>query len=108
MTLSSDTHSGQGRGRNQDLGQKRIYRKTGHFTTDHFIAPIVLTTKKDGSIKLTLNAKPINAQIWRNKYQMPNMHELIDSVAHIITKDVPGKIWFTSLDLKYAFSELPL
>ena len=32
-------------------------------TTDFFIAPIVLTAKKDGSIKLALNAKPMNAQI---------------------------------------------
>ena len=77
-------------------------------TTDHFIAPIVLTAKKDGSRKLALNAKPMNAQIWQNKYQMPNMHELIDSAAQIITKDTPGEVWFTSLDLKYAFSQLPL
>ena len=39
---------------------------------------------------------------------MPNMHELIDSAAQIITKDTPAKVWFTSLDLKYAFSQLPL
>ena len=77
-------------------------------TTDHFIAPIVLTAKKDGSIKLALNAKPMNAQIWQNKYQMSNMHELIDSAAQIITRDTPGKMWFTSLDLKYAFSQLLL
>ena len=64
----------------------------------------MLTTKKDGSIKLALNAKPMNAQIYKNKNQMPNIHELIDSIAQITTKDVPGKVWFTSLDLKYAFS----
>ena len=77
-------------------------------TTDHFIAPIVLTAKKDGSKKLALNNKLMNAQIWQNKYQMPNMHELIDLAAQIITRDTPGKVWFTSLDLKYAFSQLPL
>ena len=60
-------------------------------TTDHFIVPIVLTAKKDGSIKLALNAKPMNAQIWQNKYQMPDMHELIDSAAQNITRDTPGK-----------------
>ena len=82
--------------------------KLNKCTTYHFIAPIVLTAKKDGSIKLALNAKPMNAQIWPNKYQMPNMHELIDSAAQIITKDTPGKVWFTSLDLNFAFSQLPL
>ena len=68
----------------------------------------MLTAKKDGSLKLALNAKPMNAQIWQNKYQMPNMHKLIDLAAQIITRDTPGKVWFTSLDLKYAFSQLPL
>ena len=88
--------------------------KQGHIekldkcTTDFFIASIVLTAKKDGSIKLALNAQPMNAQILKNQYQMPNIHELIDSVAQIITKDVPGKLWFTSLDLKYAFCQLSL
>ena len=38
---------------------------------------------------------------------MPIFHELIDSAALIITRNVPGKVWFTSLDLKYAFSQLP-
>ena len=51
----------------------------------------------------------MNAQIWKNKYQMPNMHEPINSVAQVITKDVHGKVvWFTSLVLNYAFSQLPL
>ena len=52
--------------------------KLGKCTTDFFFAPIVLTAKKDGSIKLALNAKPMNAQICKNKYQMPKIHELID------------------------------
>ena len=65
-------------------------------TTDHFIAPVVLTTKKEGSIKLALNAKPMNAQIWQNKYQMPNMHELIDSAAQIITRHTWERVVYFS------------
>ena len=70
------------------------------------INPIVITAKKDGSIKLAMDAKPLNAQIWKNKFQMPNIRQLIDSAAQIITSDAPGLVWFTSLDLKYAFSQL--
>ena len=46
--------------------------KDGHITkldkctTNHFINPIVITSKKDGSIKLAMDAKPLNAQIWKN------------------------------------------
>ena len=36
------------------------------------------------------------------------MLKLIDSAAQTITKDTPGQVLFTSLDLKYAFSQLPL
>ena len=56
------------------LVEQRHIEKLDKCTTDCFIAPIVLTAKKDVTIKLALNAKPMNAQIWKNKYQMPNFH----------------------------------
>ena len=64
-----------------------------------------LDTRKDGSTKLAKEAKPMNAQIFKNQYQMPNPLEKLDVAAQIIKADVPGKVWFTSLDLKYAFSQ---
>ena len=45
---------------------------------DCFITPIVITRQKDGSIKLAFDSKLLNNQIFKNKYQMPNIHELID------------------------------
>ena len=48
----------------------------------------------------------MNARIWMNRYQKPNMNELIDSEAQVITKNPPDRVWFTSLDLKYASSQL--
>ena len=39
---------------------------------------------------------------------MPNIQDLIDSAAQIISSDVPGLVWFTSLDIKYAFSQIKL
>ena len=79
-------------------------------TNDFFIAPIVITAKKDGSIKLALDAKPINGQIFKNKYQMPVVEELMDSIGQIITdpEHCTEELWFTSLDLNYAYSQLPL
>ena len=49
-------------------GEIKTLVKNGHIekldkcTADHFIAPIVLTAKKDGSIKLALNSMPMNSQ----------------------------------------------
>ena len=36
-------------------------------TSDCFIAPIVITVKKDDSIKLALDAKPINRQLFKKQ-----------------------------------------
>ena len=59
-------------------------------TSDCFIAPIVITVKKDDSIKLAMDAKPINRQLFKNKYQMPNVDELIDGVSQIVTENKKG------------------
>ena len=78
-------------------------------TSDCFIAPIVITVKKDDSIKLAMDAKPINRQLFKNKYQMPNVDELIiDGVSQIVTENKRGTLYFLVLDLKYAYSQLKL
>ena len=77
-------------------------------TSDCFIAPIVITVKKEDSIKLVLDAKPINRQLYRNRYQMPNVDELIDEVSQIVTAKTLSTLYFTVLDLKYAYSQLRL
>ena len=83
--------------------------KLGNCTSNCFIASVVITAKKDNSIKLALDAKPINAQIHKNKYQMPVVDELLGNVSNVIASAKPGEeVWFTTLDLNYAFSQLPL
>ena len=69
-------------------------------TSDCFIAPIVITVKKDDSIKLALDAKPINRQLYKNKYQMPNVEEFLDGVSQIVTAQAAVTLFFTVLDLK--------
>ena len=50
-----------------------------------FISLIVITAKRDGSIKLASNSKLLNKQVFWNRYQMPNLFELIDYVAVTIS-----------------------
>ena len=83
-------------------------KKLENCDEDRFISPIVITCKKDKSIKLALDSKFINKQIYKNKYQMPNIHELVDNVAAQIANDSVGEVWFTNLDLKNAYSQLSL
>ena len=53
--------------------------KEGHIvklekcTSDHFVTPVVITAKKDSTVKLGMDAKPMNSQIYKNKFQMPNL-----------------------------------
>ena len=64
--------------------------------------------KRDGSVKLALNSKPINKQIYCNCYQMPNLNELVDNVALAISGNTNDPIWFSNTDLKYAYSQMAL
>ena len=58
----------------------------GHFEKlsscfdEHSNSPIVITVKKDQSIKLALDSKVLNKAIHKNKYQMPNIDMLIDTI----------------------------
>ena len=75
---------------------------------DCFISPIVITGKKDTSIKLALDSKLLNDQICKNKYKIPNIHELIDNVVLQISEKPNGRVWFSNPDLKNAYSQIKL
>ena len=77
---------------------------------DLFISPVVITVKKDKSVKLALDSKKQNDAIHKNKYQMQSIDHLIDSVAVYISerRNLPGKYFFSKIDLKYAYSQIPL
>ena len=83
-------------------------KKLEKFDEDCFISPILITQKTDTSIKLALDYKLLNDQIFKNKYQVPNIHELIDNVALQISEKSNGRVWFSNLDLKNAYSQLKL
>ena len=59
----------------------------------YFVSPIVITVKKDGSVKLALESRELNKQVHKNKYQMPNIEELMDTVGQTISEKKPGDIF---------------
>ena len=90
-------------------------RKEGHIeelsscSDEHFISPIVITVKKDQSIKLALYSKILKKAIHKNRYQKPNIAMLIDSISQYLTNTQNGQqAYFSTLDLKYAYSQLQL
>ena len=43
-------------------------------------------SKKDGSVKLALKSRELNKQVHKNKYQTPNIEELMDTVGQTISE----------------------
>ena len=85
--------------------------KLNNCSDQYFISPIVITVKRDQTIKLALDSKTLNKSIHKNKNEMPNIETLMDSISQIITnyKTEPAdKIYFSTIDLKYAYSQLNL
>ena len=74
----------------------------------YFVSPIVITVKKDGSIKLALESRELNKQVHKNKYRMPNFDELVDGISQIISERKAGIVYFTTLDFTYAYGQVSL
>ena len=73
-----------------------------------FISPIVITVKKDQSIQIALDSKNLNNAIHTNIYQMPNIDSLIRKISQTLSTAPQETVYFTTLDLQYAYSQLNL
>ena len=75
----------------------------------NFISPIVITVKRDKTVKLALDSKILNKSIHKNGYQMSNIDNLIDtSQRNLNTTASQETAYFSTLDLKNAYSQLNL
>ena len=59
---------------------------------DVFLQPTGITVKKDESVKIALDARALNESIARDKYQMPNVENLIDMIAEKLDEE-KGESW---------------
>ena len=73
-----------------------------------FISPIVITVKKDQSIKIALDSKILIKAVHKNKYQLPNIDSLIQTISQTLSTAPQETAYFTTLDLHYAYSQLNL
>ena len=91
------------------LQDKQIIR-LDKCSDENFISPVVITVKHDKSVKIALDSKKLNNAIHKNKYQMQSIDHLIDEEANFISerKQNQGQFYFSKIDLKYAYSQIPL
>ena len=76
--------------------------------SDHFFSPIVITVKRDQSIKMALDSKILKKAVHKIKYQMPNIDSLIQTISQRLSTAPQESAYFTTLDLQYAYSQLNL
>ena len=90
------------------LAEKHII-KLNSCSDKNFISPIVITVKKDKTVKLALDSKILNKSIHKNNYQTPNIYNLIGTIQqNLMTNASQETAYFSTLDLKYAYSQLNL
>ena len=92
---------------NKFMNKKNII-KLDKCSDRQLISPIVITAKKDQTTKLALDSKEVNNFFHRNKYQMPNIDLLLDNIAQVIKSNNNEQTLFSTLDLRYAYSQIPL
>ena len=81
--------------------------KIDEIKDDVFIQSSVITVKKDRSVKIALDARALIQAIDKDKYQMPNLDNLLDMVAEKLDTE-EGEAWFSSVDMTYAYGQIPL
>ena len=90
------------------LEEKHI-EKLSSCPDKYLISRIVVSVTKDQTIKLALDLKVLKKAFHKNKYQMPNIDTLIESISQQISAPASqNTTYFSTLDLKYAYSQLNL
>ena len=90
------------------LAEKHI-TKLNSCSDKNFITPIVITVKRDKTVKLALDSEILNKSIHKNEYQMSNIEKLIDTIQQNLNTNASQETaYFSTLDLKYAYSQLNL
>ncbi len=69
-------------------------------STSPWASPIVLATKKDGSVRFCVDFRAINARTRKDAYPLPRIDETLDTLS--------GAQWFCSLDLQSAFWQVEM
>ena len=97
------------RRRTRELLKEGQIRRVDKISDEVFKQLVVVTVKKDKTVKIALDARSLNNAILKKKYQMPNLGNLMKQVAEEIrNSEKECEVRFTSLDMMYAYGQMEL
>ena len=85
--------------------------KSGHLERldtvedDCFVSPVVITVKKDKTVKIALDVRKLNESCIKKRPHMPNMDELFNQISSKLSKNELDPIWISVIDLDYAYGQ---
>ena len=71
----------------EKLIKARHLDKVNNVDGDCFVSPVVITVKKDKSVKIALDSRKLNDSCNKRRPHMPNMEELLNQISVEITRD---------------------
>ena len=69
-------------------------------STSSWSSPLVLVTKKDGSLRTCVDFRLVNSLTIKDSYPLPRIDESLDALQ--------GSIWFSTLDLSSGYWQVPI
>ena len=75
---------------------------------DCFVSPVVITVKKDKSVKIALDARKLNDSCIKKRPHMPNVDELLNQISAELSKNDTDPIWISVIDLDYTYGQMKL
>ena len=87
--------------------------KSGHLERletieeDCFVSPVVLTVRKDKTVKIALDARKLNESCVKRP-DMPNMKELLNQLSTELSRNDHDPIWISVINLDFAYLKMKL
>lgn len=87
-------------GEDQKAIEKLKEQGTVEPSTSPWASPIVLVPKKDGTARLCIDYRRLNAVTKKDAFPLPRIEDCLDAVA--------GAVWFSTLDITSAYNQIPV
>lgn len=65
-----------------------------------YASPIVLVRKKDGSLRMCVDYRPLNGKTRKDAFPLPRIEESLDALS--------GARWFSTIDLASGYNQVPV